>query len=217
MILRRYKNLSWKIIEWTIEQSGLEKTLKILQFPISVIDMDTFYYTRLFKNPSSMALNTSREAPYVTSLGNLSQCLTTLIVKKKLFLRLNLTFLCLKSFPFILSLHSLTKKASVSFRMVSAESSILHGKQSQIAQPVLSGEKLHPSDHLCGPSLDPFESAQICCMLGALECCRWGIIRAEWRERIISLDLLIALTLIQLKTWMVFCATVVHFWLCSVF
>lgn len=82
MILRRYKNLSWKIIEWTIEQSGLEKTLKILQFPISVIDMDTFYYTRLFKNPSSMALNTSREAPYVTSLGNLSQCLTTLIVKK---------------------------------------------------------------------------------------------------------------------------------------
>jgi len=43
--------------------------------------MDTFHYTRLLKAPSSLALNLSMEAACTTSLGNLFQCLTPLIIK----------------------------------------------------------------------------------------------------------------------------------------
>lgn len=44
---------------------------------------DTFYYTRLLKTPSYLALNTSRNGEYMASLDNLVQCFTTLGVKKK--------------------------------------------------------------------------------------------------------------------------------------
>jgi len=42
---------------------------------------DTFHHTRLLKAPSNPALNTYRERAATTSLGNLCQCLTTLIIK----------------------------------------------------------------------------------------------------------------------------------------
>jgi len=40
-----------------------------------------FRQTRLLKDPSNMALNTSSDVTLTASLGNLVQCLTTLVVK----------------------------------------------------------------------------------------------------------------------------------------
>ena len=44
------------------------------------IGRDTFLQTRLLTVPSNLALNTSREGTFTTSLSNLFQCLTTLTV-----------------------------------------------------------------------------------------------------------------------------------------
>jgi len=43
---------------------------------------DIFHQPRLFRAPSSLALNTAREGAATASLGNLCQCYTTLMVKK---------------------------------------------------------------------------------------------------------------------------------------
>jgi len=45
------------------------------------MDRDAFYYTRLLKAPSNLALNTAREGAATASLGNMCQGLTTLRVK----------------------------------------------------------------------------------------------------------------------------------------
>ena len=42
---------------------------------------DIFHYIRLIKAPSNLTLNTSNDGASTTSLGNLFQCLTTLILK----------------------------------------------------------------------------------------------------------------------------------------
>ena len=48
--------------------------------------MDIFTQTRLLRAPSSLALNVCRDGASTTSLGNLFQCFTTLIVKNFFFI-----------------------------------------------------------------------------------------------------------------------------------
>ena len=48
---------------------------------LPAVGRDTSHQTRLLKAPSSLALNTAREGAATASLGNLFQCLITLMVK----------------------------------------------------------------------------------------------------------------------------------------
>jgi len=123
---------------------------------------DTFYQNRLLKAPSSLALNTSREGTSTASLGNLCQCLTTLIVKNFFFIsHLNLPFFSLKPLPLVLSLHALVKKSLSSFPVgplrvlegcykICQQPSLLLAEQPQLSQSFLTAEVFHPSDHFCG-------------------------------------------------------------------
>jgi len=42
-------------------------------------------------------------------------------------------------------------------------------RELQLSQPVLAGELLQPSDHPCGPSLDPLQQPRVLLVLGAPE------------------------------------------------
>ena len=57
---------------------------------------DTFYYTRLLRAPTNLALNTSRDVASTASLGNLCQCLTALTATN-FFLASDLSLLSLSS------------------------------------------------------------------------------------------------------------------------
>jgi len=77
---------------------------------------DTFHQPRVLRAPSNLALNTAREGAATASLGNLGQCLTTLM-EKNFFLisHLNLPSFSTEPFPLVPSLHSLVKSPSPSF------------------------------------------------------------------------------------------------------
>ena len=45
---------------------------------------------------------------------------------------------------------------------VTLQPSFLQAEQAQLPQPVFVGEVLQPSDHLCGPPLDPLQQLLIC-------------------------------------------------------
>jgi len=63
---------------------------------------DTSYWTKLFKAPSNMDLNTSREGAATAALGNLLQGLTSFIVKNFfLIANLNISSLSLKPLPLV--------------------------------------------------------------------------------------------------------------------
>ena len=102
------------------------------------------------------------------SLGNLGQCLTTLMVKNFFVISgLNLPSFSLKPLPLVLSLHALFKSPSPAFfwvlegcPKVSLEPSLLQAEQPQISQPVFIREVLQPSDHLRGPVLDSLQFGQ---------------------------------------------------------
>jgi len=84
---------------------GLEGTFRgHLAQPPAVIS-DIFNYIGLLRAPSKLDLNVSRDGASTTSLGNLSQCFTTLIVKNNFFLisRLNLLSFSLKPLLLVLS------------------------------------------------------------------------------------------------------------------
>jgi len=101
-----------RIIEWF----GLEGTLKTISFQPRAMSRDTFHYTRLLKAPSNLALDTAREGADTASLGNLFQCLNTLIIKNFFFITsLNLSSFSLKPLPLVLSLHALVKSPSPAF------------------------------------------------------------------------------------------------------
>ena len=82
---------------------------------------DTFHYTRLLKVPFNLALNASRQGTSTASLGNLFQCLTTLIVKT-LFITSNINqpSFSLKPLPLVLSLHALVQSPSPAFLQASS-------------------------------------------------------------------------------------------------
>jgi len=77
---------------------------------------DIFHQPRLLRAPSNMALNTAREGAATASLGNLGQCLTTLMGKNFFPIsHQNLPSFSLEPFPHVLSLHTLVKSPSPSF------------------------------------------------------------------------------------------------------
>ena len=90
-----------RITEWF----GLEGASKITQFQSSCHGLVATHQTRLLRAPSNLALKTSRDEAFTTSLGSLLQCLTILSVKNfPLTSNLNLSPFSLKPVPFVLSL-----------------------------------------------------------------------------------------------------------------
>ena len=81
---------------------------------------------------------------------------------------------------------------------VSSEPSLPWAEEPQLSQPVLVEEVLQPSDHLHGPPLDLLQPLHVILVLGLqnwTQHSRWGLMRAEQRGRITSLDLLVTLLL----------------------
>ncbi|KAK4811312.1 LOW QUALITY PROTEIN: hypothetical protein QYF61_024448 [Mycteria americana] len=107
---------------------------------------DIFNYIRLLRAPSNLTLNVSRDGASTTSLGNLFQCFTTLIVTNF----------------FLISILEGRRK-------VSPEPSLLQAEQLQLSQPVLVGEVFQPSDHFRGPPLDPLQQLHVFRVLRAPE------------------------------------------------
>lgn len=84
-----------------VEWFGLEGTLKTIQFQPPYCEQGYLPQTRLFKAPSSLALNTSRDEVSTASWSSLCQCLTTLKVNNFfLVTNLNLLRLSLSHYPF---------------------------------------------------------------------------------------------------------------------
>jgi len=52
---------------------------------------------------------------------------------------------------------------------MSPQLSLLQAEQPQLSQPFLTGEMLQPSDHLCGPPLDPLQHLHVFPVLGSPE------------------------------------------------
>jgi len=141
---------------------------------------DIFHQTRLPRAPSNRALNTARQGAATASLGSLGQCFTTFMVKNFFLIsNLNLPSFSLEPFPLVLSLYTLRKaplhpscrplQALKGCYKVTPESSLLQAEQPQFSQPVLIGKVLQPSDHLCGPPLDPLQHIHVLLMLVAPE------------------------------------------------
>ncbi|KAK4824741.1 hypothetical protein QYF61_018213 [Mycteria americana] len=120
---------------------------------------------RLLKAPSSLTLNVSRDRASTTSLGNLFQCLTTLIFKTIAPCPVT-TGLAKKSVP-VFPIGSLEVLEGCS--KVSLQPSRLQAEQPQLSQPVLVGEVLQPSDHFCGLALDPLQQLHVLLVLRAPE------------------------------------------------
>jgi len=77
---------------------------------------DIFYQPRVLRAPSNLALSSAREGAATSSLGNLCQCFTTLMVKNfSLISNLNLPSFSLQPFLLVLSLQALVKSPSPSF------------------------------------------------------------------------------------------------------
>ncbi|KAK4818403.1 hypothetical protein QYF61_012324 [Mycteria americana] len=124
---------------------------------------------RLLRAPSNLTLNVSRDGASTTSLGNLVQCFTTLIVKNFFLISsLNLPSCSLKPLPLVLSQQARLKILK-GHNKVSLEPSFLQAEQPQLSQPVLIGEVLQPSDHFCGPPLDLLQQVHVFPVLRAPE------------------------------------------------
>ncbi|KAK4815543.1 hypothetical protein QYF61_003235 [Mycteria americana] len=119
--------------------------------------------------PSNLTLNVSRDGASTTSLGNLFQCFTTLIVKNVILIpSLNLPSCSFKPLPLVLSLQALLKILK-GCNEVSLEPCLLQAEQPQLSQPFLIGEVFHPSDHFCGPPLDLLQQVHVFPVLRAPE------------------------------------------------
>ncbi|KAK4815356.1 hypothetical protein QYF61_001344 [Mycteria americana] len=114
-------------------------------------------FRTILRAPSSLTLNVSRDGAPTTSLGNLCQCFTTVIVKKFFLISsLNLPSLSLKPLPLVLSQQALLKILK-GHNKVSPKPSLLQAKPPQLSQPFLTGEVFQPLDHFRGPPLDPLQ------------------------------------------------------------
>ncbi|KAK4830027.1 LOW QUALITY PROTEIN: hypothetical protein QYF61_008365 [Mycteria americana] len=114
--------------------------------PLPAMSRDIFSWIRLLRAPSNLTLNVSRDGASTTSLGNLCQCFTTLIIKYVLLM-------------------SIQKGRNE----VSLEPSLLQAEQAQLSQPFLTGEMFQPSDHFCDPPLDLLQQVHVFPVLRAPE------------------------------------------------
>ena len=87
---------------------GWKEPVKAILSNPPTVSRDIFNQIRLLGVPSNLTWNVCRDGASTTSLGNLCQGFTTLIVKK-LFLisSLNLPFFILKPLPLVLSLQTM--------------------------------------------------------------------------------------------------------------
>ncbi|KAK4826819.1 hypothetical protein QYF61_011627 [Mycteria americana] len=100
----------------------------------------------LLKALSNLTLNVAS----TTSLSNLVQCLTTLIVKNVFLMSiLTLPSVSLKLLPLVLLLQALVKILK-GHKKVSPEPSLLQAEQPQLSQPFSIAEGFQPSDHFRG-------------------------------------------------------------------
>ena len=80
------------------------------------MNRDTYSWVRVLSAPSSLVLSVSRDEAPTASLGNLCQCLTTLIIKYFFLIsNLNLLSLSLKPFPLVLLPQTLLKSPLLSY------------------------------------------------------------------------------------------------------
>ena len=138
-----------------VERFGLEGTLQITQSHSPAMDRDPFHQPRLLQAPSNPALSTAREGAATTSLGNLGQGLTTLIIKDFFLIpNLNLPTFSLKPSPLVLSQPLSSSPAAPpgtgSCSKVSPQPSLLQAEQPQLSQPFLPAEGFQPSCHCWG-------------------------------------------------------------------
>ena len=90
-----------RIIEWF----GLEGIFKIIQFQSSCYRQRHLLLDQVAQSPIQPGLECFQRGAFITSLGNLLQCLTTPTVKYFFLISsLNLPFPSLKPFPLVLSL-----------------------------------------------------------------------------------------------------------------
>ena len=144
-----------------LTQKGL---LKAIQSNFLAVNRDTYSQIRVLKAWSSQTLSVSKNRAFTTFLGNMCQCLTTLVKKFYLISNLNLPSFSLRPFPLVLSQQTLLKSTSFYFYSallilkgcyhVSPQPSIFQAEQPQVSQPVLIWAVLHPLDHFCGPPLE---------------------------------------------------------------
>jgi len=67
---------------------------------------DIFHQLRVLRAPSNLALSPAREVAATADLGNLGQCLTTLLGKNFFLMsHLNLPSVSLEPFPLVLALN----------------------------------------------------------------------------------------------------------------
>ena len=95
---------------------GWKQLFKTFQSDLPAMVRYIFQQMRLPKASSSLTLNTSGDGTSTSSLGNLFQCLTTLIDQiQGINSSLNLPSFCLKLLRLVLSLRALVKCLSLSF------------------------------------------------------------------------------------------------------
>jgi len=141
-------------------QSGLgwKGPLEAIQSKPSAVSRDNFDQTGLLRAPFNLAWNVPRDGASTTSLGNLGQGFTTLIVKNCFPISsLNLPSLSLKPSPLVLLQQALLKRFPLSFleappgtgscSKVSPQPSLPRAEQPQLSQPLLPAEGFQPSDH----------------------------------------------------------------------
>ena len=103
-IIESKNHLNWK---------GL---LKVIQSNTPAVSRNTYNLIRMLRAPVSLTLNVSKDKASATSLDNLFQCLTTLIVKYFFCIsNLKLPSFNLKPFPLVPSPQTLLKNLSPSF------------------------------------------------------------------------------------------------------
>ena len=93
---------------------------------------------------------------------------------------------------------------------VAWEPSLLQAEESQLSQPVLAGEVLQPSAHLCGPPLDLFQQLHVLLVFRAPELDAVLQVGSHKKYRITSLDLLVTILLMQLRIQLAFWAANTH-------
>ncbi|KAK4826030.1 hypothetical protein QYF61_003851 [Mycteria americana] len=143
-----------------LSTTSLQVILAITKSNPRAVSRDIFNLIRLLRAPSNLTLNVSRDGASTTSLANLLQCFTTLIVKTFFLISsLNLPSFSSKPLPLVLLQQALLKILKGPNK-VSPEPSLLQAEQPQLSQPFFIGEMFHPLDHLCGPPLDPIQ--QVC-------------------------------------------------------
>jgi len=95
---------------------GWKGPLEVTEPNPPAVSRDSFTQPRLLRAPSNLALNVPRAGASTTSLGNLCQCFTTLMVKNFFLLSsLNVPSLSLKPLLLVLSQQTLLKRFSPSF------------------------------------------------------------------------------------------------------